>query len=83
MIKNETLLFETTIKENTIEIDDPHITSLINDVQFGYNIGSGIEFKLNLKNSLFFELRYDNLYGAGDSEFRGTSAFNVFTGISF
>ena len=83
LIKNETLLFETTIKENTIEIDDPHITSLINDVQFGYNIGGGIEFKLNLKNSLFFELRYDNLYGAGDSEFRGTSAFNVFTGISF
>jgi hypothetical protein len=82
-IKNETLLYKTTISENTIEINDMEKTSIINDIEIGYSIGGGIEYKLNFKNSLFFELRYNNPYSGGDSEFLGISTFNVFTGKNF
>ena len=57
-IKNKTLLYETTINETTIEINNSRITSMISDFQLGYVIGGGLEYKLNYKNSLFFELRY-------------------------
>jgi hypothetical protein len=83
LMKKETLLYETTIKGNTIEINDANITSLINDVQLGYSVGGGIEYKLNFKNSLFFEIRYTNQFGIEDSEFLGTSGFNILTGINF
>lgn len=81
--KNETLLFETTMSENTIEINDTKSASLISDIQLGYVIGSGLDYKLNYKNSLFFELRYINQLCQRDSEFYGTSAFCVLTGVNF
>ncbi len=82
-IKNETLLYETTINETIIEINDTEITSMISDYHLGYVIGGGLEYKLNYKNSMFFELRYCNQYNQGDSEFIGNSAFSVLTGINF
>lgn len=81
-IKNKTLLYETTINETTIEINDTEITSMISDFQLGYVIGGGLEYKLNYKNSLFFEIRYCNQYNQGSVEFQGNSAFSVLTGIN-
>jgi outer membrane protein W len=83
LIKNKTLLYETTINETTIEINDTEIKSMISDFQLGYVIGGGLEYKLNYKKSLFFELRYCNQYSQGDSEFLGNSTFSVLTGINF
>jgi len=82
-VKNKTLMQETIIDETTIEINDTEIRSMISDFQLGYVIGGGSEYKLNDKNSLFFELRYCNQYSQGDSEFVGNSAFSVLTGINF
>lgn len=83
LVKNKSLLCETTINETTIEINDTEITSMISDFQLGYVIGGGLEYKLNYKKSLFFELRYCNQYNQGDTEFLGSSAFSVLTGINF
>lgn len=82
-IKNETLLYKTTISETTIEINDTESTSLISDIQLGYVVGAGLEYKLNSNNSLFFELRYNNQYPQGDSEFLSTTVFSLLTGIYF
>jgi hypothetical protein len=82
-VKNETLLRKTNINETTIEINDAEITSMINNIQLGYAIGGGLEYKLNYKNSLFFELRYNNQYNQGGYEFLGTSVFNMITGMNF
>lgn len=83
LIKNKTLLYKAGINETTIEIDYTEITSVISDFQLGYVVGGGLEYKLNYKNSLFFELRYCNQYNQGVSEFLGNSTFGVLTGINF
>jgi hypothetical protein len=83
IIKNETLLYETIITQDKIVINDTETNTLIDDVQIGFSIGGGIENELNSKHSLFFELRYNNLYNYGDSEFRGISNINILTGINF
>ena len=84
IVKNETLLFETILSENAIEINVPkQSASMISDFQAGGVIGSGLEYKLNYKNSLFFELRYINQFSQGDSEFPGSTAFCVLAGINF
>lgn len=82
-IKNETLFYETTFLENTIEINNAINNSMINDFQLGYVIGGGVEYKLNYKKSLFFELRYNNQQSLEDFEFLGASVFSVLTGINF
>lgn len=82
-IENKSLLHETTISESIIEINDTEISPIINDFQWGYIIGGGLEYKLNYKNSLFLELRFNNQYNIGDSKFKSSSVFNILTGISF
>lgn len=82
-IKNKTLLYETTINETTIEINNTEIASTISDFQLGYVIGGGLEYKLNYKNSLFLELRNNNQYNQRDPEFLGTSVFSLITGLNF
>lgn len=82
-VKNKTLLYETTIGETTIEINDAEINAMKSDFQLGYVIGGGMEFKLNYKNSVFFELRLCNQYNQAGSGFTGNSAFSVLTGLNF
>lgn len=82
-IKNEINQYETIINETIIEINDTEIKSMIGDFQLGYVIGGGLEYKLNFKKSLFFELRYSNQYNQGDYEFHGNSILSVLTGINF
>lgn len=82
-IENETHLYETTINETTIEINYTEIKSMISDFKLGFVIGGGLEYKLNYKKSLFFELRYCNQYNQGDTEFLGGSVFSVLSSINF
>lgn len=82
-LRNEAYLFETTITENVIEINDVVESSLIEDIQYGYCFGGGIEYILNSKHSLFFELRYNNQYGITNPETIKISGFNLITGINF
>jgi hypothetical protein len=80
-IKNENLLYETTITEDFIEIDVSQNVSLIDNIQVGYSIGSGIELSLDQRSSMFLEFRYDKLYGSSNTFFR--SLLSLTTGIIF
>ena len=83
-INNQSLLYKTEITENNqVEKMPDNKRPLMSDILFGYSVGGGLEFKLNYKNALFLEVRYDNQYNTEDNMFLRTSAFNLFTGISF
>lgn len=82
-IRNKTQLYESTISKNTIEIDDVKLSSPIDNIQLGYCMGGGIEYKIKSRNSLFFEMRYTNQYGITIPETLRISGFNIVTGINF
>lgn len=78
-------LYEATKDQSTIAIDinNEKGASFFYQNQVGFAIGSGIDYKLNPKNSMFFELRYNKLYGLSDSGSLNNSEFNFSTGINF
>lgn len=80
-IKNENLLYETTVLNNIVEINDTQNTSLIGKYQAGYSVGAGIEYSLNLQKSLFVELRYNKLFD--NVRVLNESIINLLTGINF
>lgn len=54
-------LLQTTITDNIVTVGQiEHPT--IDNHQLGYNIGGGIEYRLNYKNSLFFDIRYSDTF---------------------
>jgi len=78
--RNETMIYETTMIDNTIIINDVMDTSPTNDYYLEYTLGGGLEYQLNYKNSLFFELRYSKSYV---KELLGTKSINIMTGFNF
>jgi hypothetical protein len=80
-IKNESSIYETTKTVSIIEINDTQNGPLTDVFQAGFSIGSGVEYCLNLRNSLFLEFRYDKLYG--DPNTLSKSILNLITGINF
>jgi hypothetical protein len=81
--KNKTFHYEAIFEDNIIEIIEPELGPLINDFNLGYNIGAGVEYKLNYKNSLSFEMRYFNQFGIIDSPMFRTAGFSLLTAINF
>jgi opacity protein-like surface antigen len=58
--------------------------SLIPDKYVGYSFGSGIEYKITEKRSLFVELRYTIFLGVFvNTEMLNNSEINITTGINF
>ena len=82
-VRNESLLNHISISGNIIEINKATDNSLIDDVQIGYSVGGGLEYIINSKRSLFFELRYNKQQGINDLTSIYTSDFGVSTGINF
>jgi len=82
-IRNEILVYEATITENIIEINDIEESGLIDDIQQGYCIGGGIECRLNYRNSFFFEIRYNNQFSITNPNSIKISEFKFITGINF
>lgn len=77
------------INEHTLtkEIYLEDVTSIINksfidDFQIGYSVGCGIEYKLNTKNSLFFEFRYNKCHGLTHINSLNTSEVNFLVSIN-
>lgn len=54
---------DTKYSGNIIEIEDITDMSIIANSQAGLSAGLGLEYRLNYKHSLFFELRYNRLFG--------------------
>jgi hypothetical protein len=79
---HENGVFITTSKNNIVEITKLDNISVISDFQFGFAAGAGIERKLNNKNALFFELRFNKLFGLSENTF-GNNELQLITGINF
>ena len=73
--------FESTANSNIITIDKRLLPD-ISTMSIGFSIGTGIEYKLNLKKSLFFNLHYTNLYPLSIKSYPKTSAFSMSVGIN-
>lgn len=82
-IKNESLFYKDIIDGKTIELTDAVQPLLNDDFQAGYSAGSGIEYRLNYRKALLFELRYTRLYNQSPLEGRGSSGISFTTGITF
>jgi len=76
-------LYEATITDNVIRINDNPDYSFIPVNQLGYTAGTGLEYRLNSRNSLFFELRYSKLLQYSNTDYLNTSEFNLMTSINF
>ncbi len=57
-------LYESTSKGNVITIESHQAVTKIDDYQLGFSLGAGIEYRVTTRNSLFFELSFNQLYGS-------------------
>jgi hypothetical protein len=79
-IRNKTLMYQTKITGDIMEIMGANEPVLMNQILIGYVIGGGVEFKLSAKHSLFLEIRHNTFIGSyGDEKI---SEFNFMTGIN-
>jgi len=83
LLRNDNALYESTINSGIIEFNGLNESSYISTKQIGFALGSGVEYKLDFKHSIFFELRMSKLYGISDSKSFNKSEINFFTGINF
>ena len=82
-IENNTQLYESILSKDKLEIGEVKLYSPIDDIQLGYCLGGGVEYKLKSKNWLVLEIRYANQYGNTSRGALGISGFNLVTGINF
>lgn len=79
--RNENAIYEANISNDVIEINDVKESIFFSEIQIGYIIGGGIQYKINSKNSIFLELRFIQQF-ASKKETMGTGSFQIFTGIN-
>ena len=79
---NENSLYKTIKTQNVIEYNETNKISYIGDYHMGYAIGGGIEYKLNYRNSIFFEIRDDHLFQLSDSSTMDISGFKFMASIN-
>lgn len=75
-------LYVTTIENDIIDIYVEEDAAVIPGFQYGYSAGAGMEWKINRKNGLFFELRHNKLYGSRNN-LMGNNDIQFITGINF
>jgi hypothetical protein len=82
-IRNESMLFETNIERNTATIVMIASSPLQSNINPGLTAGTGLEFKLNYKRSLFFEARYSYFPLISIHDKLESSQINLNTSINF
>jgi len=82
-LKNESILYEAMINQSIIEIEDVSKEKYISNLQLGFSLGGGLEYKIGRKNSLFFDIRYSYLFGLSKNKTLEISEVNFTTGINF
>jgi hypothetical protein len=81
--RNDAYLFETNLNGNIIEINEPSDLALIDDKLVGFSLGGGLDWPLNNKNSLFFDLRFNRLYGLSGAGTFSNTDFSLTAGFNF
>lgn len=75
-------IYFSTVKNDYIEVEVMDGISVISDFQYGFSTGFGIERKINYRNALFFELRFNKLFKQSKNIF-GNNEFQLITSINF
>jgi hypothetical protein len=81
-LRNNNAVYPATISNNIIEIEETNKRNIYSEKQIGYAVGGGIQYNIDYRKSLFFELRYNNLYGLTDETY-GNKSFQFIIGINF
>lgn len=81
--KNENKIYSMDVINGVIELDNLKVQNqiIIPETQYGYSFGGGVQYKINYKNSISFELRYNN-YGKTKEEL-GVNRIEFLTGLNF
>nr|NQU93511.1 PorT family protein [Bacteroidota bacterium] len=74
--------YQSIISPGQIEIVVPYSISFTG-FQTGYTVGAGIEFSITYRNSMFLELRYDDLFKDDQVESIDMSTLYLVAGINF
>ncbi len=81
-LNNESQLYNSVFASNTIEINAVPTDNLISEFQEGISLGLGLEYRLNFKNSIFFEIRYNQFSGNNNFKTINTSDIQFITSIN-
>jgi len=57
-LKYKREIYESTIRENSIIINEVESSSVSSRVRFGYSAGAGMQYNLNNRNAASLEVRY-------------------------
>jgi len=82
-ISNENALYKASFSNDIIEISNQLEESIISDNEIGYVLGCGLEYNLDFKKSVFFEIRFSKQYGISDDIQNNNSIINISSGINF
>jgi hypothetical protein len=80
-IRNNNAVCKATIFNNIIA-EEFNNSTIYSEKQIGYTVGSGIQYNIDYRKSIFFELRFNNLYGL-TKETYGNKNFQGIIGINF
>jgi hypothetical protein len=83
LIRNEGTVYQATISRKVIKINDITEAELVSDNQLGISAGTGFEYRLDIRHSLFLEFRFNKLFGLNHDSSFNTYGFQVISGISF
>lgn len=75
-------MYEADIEDNIVEINS-WSPSFVSMDHLGISIGSGIQYVLNYRKSLFLELRYNRLFRLSDQAYFDAGELQLITGINF
>ncbi len=81
-MRNDNAVYKSIITNDIIEIEEKIKSKIYSEKQIGYTLGSGIQYNIDYRKSLFFEVRYNNLYGITDETY-GNKSFQCIMGINF
>ncbi len=73
---------ENSVYIGPADIHKVNTRNLYSDKQIGYSLGGGIQYNINLKKSLFLELRYNSMLIYKTETF-GIKSFQTICGINF
>lgn len=81
--KNEYAIYQALLNNDQVEISNVIKEPFLQKESIGLSIGGGMEYKLDYKRSLFFELRFNRFLSKADSNSMNSSNLSLTTGINF
>lgn len=80
--QNSSQFITTLVRPDLVQLINFDSNSYIRKDQFGICFGAGFEYKINHRNSLFFELRYNKHLNSRSNYYFNINQFQLFTGFN-